>query len=112
MSERTRVLAETMALLMSTTPDTKLGKLLNFCLATKVDAAIAGKTPLEMAQALIMQPEQISAWITAAIDGDDDYTVEEMVALADMGLKDAEKFMDDLWVELDNIDLQGISLEK
>ncbi|MEM6592854.1 MAG: hypothetical protein AAF651_13460 [Cyanobacteria bacterium P01_C01_bin.73] len=110
MSEHTRVLAETMALLMSTTPETSLGKLLNFCLATKIDVAIAGKTPLEMAQALIHHPETISSWINDAVDSDNDYTIEEMVALADMGLGDAEQFMAELWAELDKINVQEISL--
>ncbi|MGF1535517.1 MAG: hypothetical protein ACFB4J_03380 [Elainellaceae cyanobacterium] len=88
-----QLLTQTMAFLLCTTPETALGKLLNFCLAAKVEAENSDKTPLEFAQALIDHPETLSTWITDVIDSDDSYSVEEMVALSEMHLNDPQDFM-------------------
>ncbi len=91
--EDRQLLAQTMAFLLCTTPETTLGKLLNFCLAAKVEPETANKTPLDFAQELIEHPETLSTWITEVIDSDDSYSVEEMVALSEMHLSDSEVFM-------------------
>jgi mannitol-specific phosphotransferase system IIBC component len=44
--ENNQLLAQTMAFLVGTNPETNLGKLLGFCLATKVESKNSGKTPL------------------------------------------------------------------
>lgn len=103
MDDRKQLLAQTMALLMSTTPETTLGRFLNFCLATKVETAIAHKTPFELAEELMEHPEKLTSWISEAIDSDDNYTVDEMVALSDMHIQNPHKFMDELWGELERI---------
>ncbi|MEB3209783.1 MAG: hypothetical protein VKL39_00445 [Leptolyngbyaceae bacterium] len=103
MDDRKQLLVQAMALLMSTTPETTLGRFLNFCLATKVETAIAHKTPFEFAEELMEHPEKLTKWITEAIDGDDDYTVDEMIALSEMHLQNPHQFMSELWRELDQI---------
>ena len=47
-----------MACLLCTTPETTLRKLLNFCLAAKVEAK-SGKTPLTFAEELLDHPENL-----------------------------------------------------
>ena len=78
-----QLLAHTMACLLSTTPETTLGKLLNFCLASKIEPEHSGKTVLNFAEDLLEHPDKLSQWIKDAIDSDDDYSVDEMVALED-----------------------------
>ncbi|MGF1514239.1 MAG: hypothetical protein ACFB5Z_11165 [Elainellaceae cyanobacterium] len=97
--ENRQLLSQTMAFLLCTTPETTLGKLLNFCLAAKVESASSHKTPLEFAQELLDHPETLSTWITDVIDSDDSYSVEEMVALSEMHLSDSEAFMGHLLEE-------------
>lgn len=88
------LLAQAMALLMSTTPDTTLGKLLNFCLAAKVDANVSGKSPRAFAEELLNEPIKFSAWIQSVVDSDDDYSVDEMLAISEIHLKDTQQFSD------------------
>ena len=52
-----QLLAYTMACLLSTTPETTLGKLLNFCLAAKIEPQNSGKTVLNFAEDLLEHPE-------------------------------------------------------
>ena len=106
--EKSQLLAQTMAFLMCTTPETTLGKLLNFCLATKVESENSGKTPLAFAEELLQHPEKLASWISEVIDSDDDYTVDEMVALSEMHLKQPEKFMERLLQEVEGLDTQGL----
>ncbi|MEO1523199.1 MAG: hypothetical protein AAFU78_20830, partial [Cyanobacteria bacterium J06633_2] len=101
MDEKKQILMQTMALLMSTTPDTVLGRFLNFCLATKVDPAIAHKTPFELAQELIEHPETLKKWIAEAVDSDGDYSVDEMIALSELNIHDSQQFMEKLVLELE-----------
>lgn len=91
--ENRQLLTQTMACLLCTTPETTLGKLLNFCLAAKVEAE-NGKTPLTFAEELLDHPESLDNWISDVIDSDDDYSTDEMVALSDMRLKDPQRFME------------------
>lgn len=106
------LLAQTMAVLMSTTPDTKLGKLLNLCLAAKVDPLISGKTPRAFAEKLVNEPIRLSQWIQEVVDSDADYSVDEMLAISEMQLQDSQQFSDTflaaLWQELDAMDLAGV----
>ena len=100
--ENRQLLTQTMAVLLCTTPETALGKLLNFCLAAKVEAD-SSKTALEFASELVSHPETLSTWISEVIDSDDNYTVEEMVALSEMHLKTPEQFMTQLFEEADQL---------
>ncbi len=110
------LLAQAMALLMSTTPDTTLGKLLNFCLAAKVDPDVSGRSPRAFAEDLLQEPVKFSAWIQAVVDSDDDYSVDEMLAISEIHLKDtqqfSDRFMNKLWSELAALDVQGILTEE
>ena len=106
--QKEKLLTQTMAFLLCTTPETTLGKLLGLCLASKVDAENSGKGPLQFAEELLQQPETISSWISEVVDSDDRYSVEEMVALSEMNLKDPAKFMQQLLDEMTALDTQGL----
>ena len=106
--EKEQLLAQTMAFLLCTTPETTLGKLLGLCLAAKVDAENSGKSPLEFAQELLQHPEKVSSWISDVVDSDNQYSVDEMVALSEMNLKDPKKFMKALLDEMTTLDTQGV----
>ncbi|MGF1523119.1 MAG: hypothetical protein ACFBSF_12460 [Leptolyngbyaceae cyanobacterium] len=106
--QKEQLLAQTMAFLMCTTPETTLGKLLNFCLATKVESENSGKTPLAFAEELLQHPEKLANWVSEVIDSDDNYSVEEMVALSEIPLKEPQKFMDRLMSEVKTLDTQGL----
>ena len=106
--EKEQLLAQTMAFLLCTTPETTLGKLLGLCLAAKVDAENSGKSPLEFAQELMQHPEKVSSWISDVVDSDNQYSVDEMVALSEMNLKDPKKFMKALLDEMTTLDTQGV----
>ncbi|MBX2862001.1 MAG: hypothetical protein KTR27_00475 [Leptolyngbyaceae cyanobacterium MAG.088] len=106
--EKEQLLTQTMAFLLCTTPETTLGRLLGLCLASKVDAKRSGKGPLEFAEELFEHPEEIFSWIIEVVDSDDLYSLEEMVALSEMDLKDPEKFMKALLDEMTVLDTQGL----
>ncbi len=103
----TQLLTQTMAYLLCTTPETTLGKLLNFCLAAKVEVETSDKAPATFAQELIAQPEQLASWLQAVIDSDDRFSVDEMIALKEMGLKDAQGFMAQLFEEVKTVDIHS-----
>ena len=106
--EKKQLLSQTMAFLLCTLPDTPLGKLLQLCLASKVDSQRSGKGPLDFAEELLQHPDTISTWILEVVDSDDIYSVEEMIALSEMNLKDPEKFMRELLNEVTVLDTQGL----
>ena len=106
-----QLLAHTMACLLSTTPETTLGKLLNFCLAAKIEPDNSGKTVLNFAEDLLEHPEKLSQWISDAIDSDDDYSVDEMVAYSEMHLKNPDKFMNLLFEELNAVNITQLDKE-
>lgn len=106
--EKQKLLAQTMAFLMCTTPGTMLGKLLNFCLATKIESDNSGKTPLAFAEELLQHPEIIGNWVSEVIDSDDKYSTDEMIALAEMPLENPEQFMERLLAEVNALDTQGL----
>ena len=103
-----QLLAHTMACLLSTTPETTLGKLLNFCLAAKIEPDNSGKTVLNFAEDLLEHPELLSQWISDAIDSDDDYSVDEMVAYSEMHLDNPNKFMNSLFEELNAVNITQV----
>ncbi|MEM8642796.1 MAG: hypothetical protein AAGG51_28850 [Cyanobacteria bacterium P01_G01_bin.54] len=108
--EKQQLLAQTMAVLMCTTPDTKVGKLLNFCLATKVVAENSGKTPLEFAQDLLQHPDTITDWLAEVVESDDDYSVDEMLAINELPRRPAQAkaYMVAVLAELETLDMQGL----
>lgn len=106
--ENKQLLAQTMACLLCTTPETTLGKLLNFCLAAKVEAKNSHKTPLAFAEELLDHPEKLSNWISDVIDSDDDYSIDEMVAVSEMRLKDPHQFMELLFEELEEVKIREL----
>jgi len=103
MTDRLKILEDTMTLLMSVTPDTPLGKLLNLCLAAKADANL-GLSARELAKKLIEEPEKITYWTMEVIGSDGNYTEAEWKALGDLKLDDAEEFIKSLQSELEDLD--------
>ena len=77
-------------------------------MASKVDADNSGKSPLEFAEELLQHPEKVTTWISEVVDSDDRYSVDEMVALSEMNLKDPENFMKELLDEMTVLDTQGL----
>jgi hypothetical protein len=106
--EKKQLLARTIAFLLCTAPETAIGKLLNFCVAAKVDSKNSGKTPLAFAEELLEHPEKLSSWISAVIDSDNQYSMDEMVALSEMRLNNPQAFMGRLLKELEALDTQGL----
>lgn len=98
--DKTVTLAQTMAFLLATTRETAIGRLLNFCLASKVISANSGRTPLEFAEELLASPELLAEWLTEVVHSDERYTRDEMVALLEMKVEDTEAFMVELFKEL------------
>jgi len=108
MDDKKRLLAQTMAFLMCTPSESMVGRLLNFCLATKVDAQKSGKTPLQFAEDLLEHPEKLAGWISEVINSDDQYSVEEMLAVSEIPLDNSQKFMEFLLAEVTDLDTQGL----
>ena len=100
-----RLLQEAIAILLSITPETPLGKFLRLCLETKVDTEIAGQTPLEVAREFIADPSSLSDWAEELICADGEVNNEEWEALEGLELKDPDEFLNALWAELETIDL-------
>ncbi|WP_204106801.1 MULTISPECIES: hypothetical protein [Spirulina sp. CCY15215] len=105
MDKQKQVLAQTMSFLMSIRPESNLGKLLNFCLATKVESEPTGKTAYEMACDLLEHPNILSDFIQEAMESDGEYTPEEYVALSELPTQNPEEFMQKILGELDKIEL-------
>ena len=105
--EQKQLLVQAMAYLLCIIPGAKLGKLLNFCLAAKVEPKNSSKAPLGFAQELVEYSDTLSFWISEVIDSDDAFTVDEMVAISEMHLKDPQKFMSQLFEELESIDIES-----
>jgi hypothetical protein len=108
--DKQQLLAQTMAFLMCTTPETTLGKLLTFCLATKVESENSHKTPLAFAEELLQHPEKLADWLSEVIESDDDFSADEMVALSEIPFeKHPDRFMAHLLQELQALDTQGLT---
>ncbi|NEQ84276.1 MAG: hypothetical protein F6K26_30120 [Moorea sp. SIO2I5] len=104
MVNKKKILEDTMTLLMSVTPDTSLGKLLNLCLAAKADPNIS-KSAREFAVELLEDPSKIAYWTMDVIGSDANYTDVEWEALNDMKLDNPETFVADFQSELESLDL-------
>lgn len=85
------------AVLLSTTPDTRLGQLLKVCLAAKVEGDTQGK-----AQELFQDTDNLAHWVQAVIGDDGQYTPDEWQALGEMDLlENVEKFVEGLLSEVE-----------
>ncbi|MBE9061978.1 hypothetical protein [cf. Phormidesmis sp. LEGE 11477] len=84
-----------MSVLLSTTPDLPLGKLLNVCLMAKVENNSAAK-----AQELFDDPSKVAYWVQEVIGSDGKYTPEECQALGDMELTDVDSYVSELSAEI------------
>lgn len=100
MNDNKELLTKTIAILLSTTPETSLGKFLKLCLETKVDEKIAGKSPSKAAQDFIANPASLADWSEGLIYADGDVSYEEWDALQELDLQDPEGFLEELWSEL------------
>ena len=105
MDEKKLALTQAIAILLSITPETPLGKFLRLCLETKVDKEIAGQTPLEVGREFIADPTSISDWAEQLICADGEVNNEEWEALEGLEIKDSDEFLKDFWTELNTIDL-------
>lgn len=87
------------AVLLSTTPDTRLGQLLKVCLAAKVEGNVNAK-----AQALFQDTDNLAHWVQNMIGDDGQYTPEEWQALGEMDLlENVEKFVAELLTEVESL---------
>ena len=107
MDEKKAALTQAIAILLSVTPETTVGKLLKLCLESKVDKAIAGKTSMQMAEEFVNQPDSSAYWMQEVIGADGEFKAEEWQALGELGITDTDKFLNDFWTELDKIDLSN-----
>ena len=98
-------LTKTIAILLSVTPKTPLGKFLRLCLETKVDTDIAGQTPLETTQEFMADPNSLSDWAEELICADGEVQDQEWEALEGLEINSTEDFLTALWAELERIDL-------
>ncbi|MEM8638022.1 MAG: hypothetical protein AAGG51_04265 [Cyanobacteria bacterium P01_G01_bin.54] len=93
-----------MTLLMSVTPATPLGQLLNLCLATKADLG-EDKAARKLADRFLEDPTKIAYWSMDVIGDDANYTPEEWAAFGLMKLDNPDAFIAQLKSELEGLDL-------
>ncbi len=105
MNDNKAALTKTIAILLSITPQTPLGKFLRLCLETKVDQDIAGQTPLETAEEFMANPDSLSDWAEELICADGEVKDQEWEALEGLEINSTEDFLAALWAELAKIDL-------
>ena len=105
MNDNQAALTKTIAILLSVTPQTPLGKFLRLCLETKVDTDIAGQTPLETAKDFMADPDSLSDWAEELICADGEVQDQEWEALEGLEINSTEDFLKALWTELERIDL-------
>ena len=106
MDEQKTALTKAIAILLSVTPETPVGKLLQLCLEAKVEEKIAGKTSLQMAKEFVDKPENLPYWMQDVIGADGEFKAEEWKALGELGLTDTEQFLNAFWQELEKINIQ------
>lgn len=99
------LLAQNMAFLISIPPESKLAKLLSFCLVTKPRPNILGRELLNITSELMENPSSLPCWTQEVMGLDFDYTSEEWKKLAEMGIHNATEFMSALEEELKNLNL-------
>lgn len=107
MEEKKAALTQAIAILLSVTPETTVGKLLKLCLEAKVDKAIAGKTSLQMAQEFVNKPDSLAYWTQEIVGADGEFKAEEWQALGELGITDTDQFLAAWEQELDKIDLSS-----
>lgn len=105
MNEQKTALTNAIAILLSVTPETPVGKLLKLCLEAKVESEIAGKTSLQMAKEFVEKPKDLAYWMQDVIGADGEFKPEEWKALGELGVTDTEQFLSTFWQELEKIDL-------
>ena len=105
MDNQKTAFTKAIAILLSITPQTPLGKFLRLCLETKVDTEIAGQTPLKVAREFIADPSSLSDWTEELICADGEVNNEEWEALEGLEIKDPDEFLNAFWTELETIDL-------
>ena len=105
MEDKKVTLIKTIAILLSVTPQTPLGKFLRLCLETKVDLEIAGETPLEVAQEFVDRPSSLPDWAERVICADGEVKDEEWQAMEELGIDNLDEFLIAFWTELEKIDL-------
>ncbi|MEM8615048.1 MAG: hypothetical protein AAGF93_23790, partial [Cyanobacteria bacterium P01_H01_bin.105] len=85
------------AVLLSTTPETRLGQLLKVCLAANVEDGVKDK-----AQELFQDTDNLAHWVQNMIGDDGHYTTDEWQALGEMDLLDnVEEFVAELLKEVE-----------
>jgi hypothetical protein len=94
-----------MAFLIAIPPDSKLAKLLTFCLATRTRASMPGTELLKITYELIENPSNLTYWTQDVMGLDLDYSSEEWKALGEMGITNTDEFMADVWQELEDLNL-------
>ncbi|MBT9316337.1 hypothetical protein [Leptothoe spongobia] len=97
MSPNQEAVTIAIAVLLSTTPETRLGQLLKVCLAAKVDGDVNAK-----AKELFKDTDNLAHWVQEVIGDDGQYTPDEWQALGEMDLLDnVEKFVAGLLTEVE-----------
>ena len=105
MDKNKEALTKTIAMLLSTTPEMPLGKFLKLCLETKVDPKVSGRSPLQAAQKFTSNSAALSDWAEGLIYADGEVNYEEWDALQELNLEDPASFLEELWAELEKVDL-------
>ena len=105
MNKNQEALTKTIAMLLSTTPEEPLGKFLELCLETKVDVKVSGRSPIQAAKEFMANPAALSDWMEGLIYADGEVNYEEWDALQELNLEDPESFLEELWAELEKIEL-------
>ena len=97
MSPNQEAVTTAIAVLLSTTPETRLGQLLKVCLAAKVNGEVQAK-----AQELFQDTGNLAHWLQDVIGDDGQYTPDEWQALGEIDLLDnVEKFVEGLLAEVE-----------
>jgi hypothetical protein len=99
------ILAQNMAFLIAIPPQSKLAKLLNFCLTTQARENSTSTKILKMTYDLMENPSQLPYWTQEIMGQDLDCTTEEWEALGKMGIKNTDEFMTNLWQELNSLNI-------
>jgi hypothetical protein len=99
------LLAQNMAFLIAVPPESKLAKLLSFCLATRARKDMLGVELLKITSELMEDPSNIAYWSQQVMGLDLDYSSEEWKSLGEMGITNSKEFMAELLVELESMNM-------
>lgn len=100
MSSNQAAVVTAISVLLSTTPEEPLGKLLNLCLASKLEGDVEAK-----AKELFDKPESLAYWVNEVMGSDDQYTAKECLASGDMDLTDVDEFVKALMKDIESLKL-------